>query len=267
VTELTKRFGLMIVSLLVLASCGGGGGAKTEAGPPSARPSAHGSNPSPSRPGGGSGTATKATPSTSAGGSGGTQHSPSGKPGGRGHQKLHAGSPQPLAPRKPGTYRYDTTGESTYSGGLNQDMPPVTTLTVDEADGLRQRSVRDLRESDGDGSVTETVLLFRADGVYLESVKSTTIVAGFGNTSEFRPEHPALVAKTGAAPGDHVEFTMSGDGSTAHVTIDVVREERVKVGDQEIDTFLVRTETLFSGDVEGESSSDTWYAPDRLLPV
>ena len=34
-----------------------------------------------------------------------------------------------------------------------------------------------------------------------------------------------------------------------------------------VDTFLVRTHTTFSGDLQGDSTADTWFTPDRLLPV
>jgi len=146
-------------------------------------------------------------------------------------------------------------------------MPSETTLTADPQSGAHQRSVRDLRDAQGNGSVTETWLEFRDGDVYLDRVRSTTTYGPVTDVRDFRPSRPELVGKAGAGPGFHTEFTMTSSGSSAHVSIDVVREERVTVGGRSVDTLLVRTDTTFSGDLSGESTSDTWYTLDRLLPV
>jgi hypothetical protein len=180
---------------------------------------------------------------------------------------MQAPAQRSIAPPDPGTYRYDTSGQTTYGGGFGEQLPPDTTLRVDPAHGVRQRSVRDMRDSQGNGSVTQTDLEFRPDGVYLDRVRTTTTFGPASDVRDFRPSAPALVAKTGAGPGDHVEFTMTGSGTTADVTIDAIRTERLTVGGTTVDTLLVRTHTAFSGDLQGESTAETWYTIDRLLPV
>jgi hypothetical protein len=195
---------------------------------------------------------------------GGTKHSTS-----SGGSKAHTTrtQPQSIAPREAGTYHYDTNGQTTYGGGFSQQPPSDTTLTVDPPNGVVQRSVRDMRDSQGNGSVTESWLEFRSDGVYLDRVKTTTAFGPYSNVLDLRPKQPVLVGKPGAGPGSHVEFTMTGSNTTAHVTLDVIRKERLTIGGRPVDTLLVRTHTTFSGDLQGESTDDTWYTPDRLLPV
>ena len=173
----------------------------------------------------------------------------------------------PAKPRQPGTYTYDTSGQTTYGGGFSSQMPSQTSLKADPPRGVIQRSVRDLRDSQGNGSVTETWLEFRTDGVYLDRVRTTTTFGPTSDVRDFRPKKPALVAKPGAGVGWHTAFTMTGSNTTAHVTIDVIREERLTIDGQPVDTFLVRTHTTFSGDLQGDSTADTWFTPDRLLPV
>ncbi len=174
---------------------------------------------------------------------------------------------QSIAPRQAGTYHYDTSGQTTYGGGFSQQPPSDTTLTVDPPNGPVQRSVRDMRDSQGNGSVSETWLQFRSDGVYLDRVKTTTQFGPYSNVLDLSPKQPVLVAKPGAGPGAHTEFAMTGSNTTVHVTIDVIRKDRLTIGGRGVDTYLVRTHSTFSGDVQGESTADTWFTPDRLLPV
>ena len=176
-------------------------------------------------------------------------------------------APGSIQPREPGTYRYNTTGSTTYGGGFTQQMPSQTTLTVDPSTGEQQRSARDLRDSQGNGSLTETWLQFKDGDVYLARVRTTTTYGPVTDGRDFRPSHPELVGKAGAGPGFHTAFTMSSSGSSAHVAIDVLREERVTIGGRSVDTYLVRTTTTFSGDLSGKNTSDTWYTLDRLFPV
>lgn len=175
---------------------------------------------------------------------------------------------QPAAPPAPGTYRYDTSGSSTF-GGSSQPFPAVTSLRVDPAQGPRQHSVRDLRDPSGNGSYSDTWLQYQPQGVLLEELKITTVVGGGGFTDvrDFKPNPPALVAPTGAKPGDHVDFDVSGSGIQAHVHVDVLRHEPVVIGGQSLDTLVARVTTTFSGDVSGTSTADGWLSPQYRLTV
>jgi hypothetical protein len=177
-----------------------------------------------------------------------------------------ARAPTPMAA---GVYRYDTTGSTTLSGGFNQkrDMPPVTTLTVDQATGSRQRAVRDLRDASGNGSLTEMHVDYGSDGIRLAYLKLATTFSGISDVREFRPDPPPLVATAKPRPGDRLTFTMTGTRVTAKVTIEVLRTERLAIGGTTVDTLALRTVTQLSGEVEGTNTSETWHTPDHWLTV
>ena len=175
----------------------------------------------------------------------------------------------PATPLTPGIYRYETNGQSSVSGGVTTGAPypAITTLTADPPDGSAQHSTRDLRDNHGNGSVTETTDDYQADGVHLVHIKVTTTYAGITDVRDFQPSPTPLIAPTGAGPGSHVHFTMTGSGTTADVTIDVLRTETVDIGGMPINAFAVRTVTNLSGQVNGQTTSDTWVAPDHDLTL
>lgn len=180
-------------------------------------------------------------------------------------------APAAAQPTRPGTYRYDVQGTVTQSGPLGgtDPLPSPAVLTVDPPDGGRQRTVLDARDDDGEGSVTTTVLQYRDDGVYLESLKLQTRVSGVTITYEFRPEPPPLVAPTGAGVGFHTQFTLTSTngGLRTTTTLDVVDREMVTIGGASIDTFKVRTHTVVEGDADGESTSTTNFDRGNYLSV
>lgn len=157
---------------------------------------------------------------------------------------------QALTPAAPGTYRYDTSGATTFVG-TTVAFPAVTTLVVDAPSGTRQRFTRDLRDATGNGLATEFSLDYRPDGVYLVMLKVTTGFSGIADVRELRPASPVLLLATGAGPGAHREADLTGT-SAAKLVIDVLREERVTVGGQAVDTLVLRAVvTLAPGDITG----------------
>ena len=161
-----------------------------------------------------------------------------------------ASGPRALAPATPGTYRYDTTGATTFAGTTTR-FPAVTTLVVDAPSGTRQRSTRNLRDAAGNGLQTEFTLDYRPEGVFLVSLKVTTGFSGISDVRDLRPASPVLLLATGAGPGAHREADLGGN-SAAKLVVDVLREERLTIGGQAVDTLVMRaTVTLAPGDVTG----------------
>lgn len=224
--------------------------------------------------------ATSTTTSVSGGGDGtveaGQSDSGPGRAGGGGSAGAQSGgsqsggtseatpAPPPTAsgaaqPARAGTYTYDVEGTVTQTGPLGRTGPLATpqTLTVDAADGGRQRSVLDARDPDGEGTITTTVLLYRDDGVYLESLKTENMVSGVTITYEFIPDSPQLIAPTGVDVGFHTEFsiTSTNGGIRTTTTIDALSRETVTVDGAEVDTMKVRTHTVLEGDADGEATS------------
>jgi hypothetical protein len=155
-----------------------------------------------------------------------------------------------LAPATPGNYRYDTAGATTALGN-NIPFPAVTTLVVDAPSGTRQRSTRNLRDPAGNGVQSEFNLDYRPEGVFLVSLRLTVGFSGVVDSRELRPASPVLLLATGAGPGAHREADLTGT-SAAKLVIDVLREERVTIAGQAVDTLVMRaTVTLAPGDVTG----------------
>jgi hypothetical protein len=157
---------------------------------------------------------------------------------------------RPLIPAAPGTYRYDTTGATTFAG-TSVPFPALTTLVVDPPSGTRQRLTRNLRDAAGNGLSTAFTLDYRPEGVFLVSLGVTTGFSGITDTRELRPASPVLLLATGARPGAHREADLTGP-SAGKLVVDVLREERVTVAGQVVDTLVLRaTVTLAPGDVTG----------------
>ncbi|MCU1450850.1 MAG: hypothetical protein JWP02_3020 [Acidimicrobiales bacterium] len=142
------------------------------------------------------------------------------------------------APAKPGTYKYDTSGTTSF-GAQSSSPPPVTPLVVDPPAGTRQHSTHDSRKPDGSGSVGETTLDYQPQGVFLVELKITTKAAGITDVQDFVANPPVNVAPTGVKPGQSVEFDISGSGTNVHVKIDFVRTERLAIGGQAVDTMVI----------------------------
>ena len=155
-----------------------------------------------------------------------------------------------LTPAAPGTYRFDTSGSTTFAG-TTVAFPAVTTLLVDSPTGTRQRLTRNLRDATGNGLVTEYTLDYRPEGLYVAALRLTVAFGGITDTRELRPPSPVLLLGTGARPGAHVEADLGGM-APARLVVDVVGEERVTVAGQAVDTLVLRTTvTLAPGDVTG----------------
>jgi hypothetical protein len=156
-----------------------------------------------------------------------------------------------LTPAAPGTYRYDTSGTTTFSLAPAQAFPAVTTLVVDPPAGTTQHSTRNLRDGAGNGPATEFTLDYRAQGIYLVALRVTVGVAGGSDSEEFRPPSPVLLLATGARPGAHTEAALPG-AAGAKLAVDVLRTERVTIAGTSVDTLVMQAVvTLAPGDVTG----------------
>ena len=172
-----------------------------------------------------------------------------------------------LAPPTPGTYRYDTSGATTFGIAAAQPFPAVTTLVVDPPVGTTQRSTRSLRDAAGNGPVTELTLDYRPRGVYLVALKVTVGVGGVSTGQELRPAAPVLLLATGARPGAHSEADL-GAAPGAHLTVDVVGDERVTVAGQGVDALVMKAVvTLAPGDVSGRQELTVDVDPASRLWV
>ncbi|HUQ63420.1 MAG TPA: hypothetical protein VM121_06690 [Acidimicrobiales bacterium] len=245
--------------MALLAACSGGGSEKETVYAPPRLPtstttaSALAAPPGPPTPG---------APVTSAAPSG---SSPAGAASGGSSAPGEGESPSAFEPPRTGTYRYDTSGVSTFAL-TSVPYPAVSTLTVAGGDE-KQRWTRDLRDAGGSGSVSEFALDFRTDGVYLDDLTLTNGFQGMVNVQKLHPSSPPLLVPGAVGPGGHSEFDLHAeDGGVAHATVDVTGKETVTVGGQSVDTLVVRTRiTLPAGDVSGQVELTGWFAPSARI--
>jgi hypothetical protein len=247
---------IVTASLLVLVGCS----SKKE--PPGATGT---TSPTASTPGG----TTAASPTTGASGQPGAGSTTGGGTAttGPGVATPPPGA-KPFVARPAGTYTFETSGQTQLSGAIKRtyQMPPRTTLAVGAASGGVQRSVRDMRDGNGNGRVTETRVRSSSDGLHLVYLKNTTRFAGITDVREFTPNPPPLILRTGAPNGDRLTFTMEGSDVEVTTTVEVLRRESISIGGTSLTAVVIRIVSRFSGSVSGTDTAINWIRPsDGLL--
>ena len=249
---------LLIAPLALLAACSSGGSSPHALrGTSSAAPAVS----SPSAPAAGSGGVPSTRPSSAA-----TQGNATSAP-----QATSAGSTAPLSTKapgqpaaskatKPGHYTYTSSGKVTF-GTQSQDSSGSQTLTVSPLRGDVQHSTL---HSDDSGD-TEQDVVVRDSGSYAASLKLTSPAF----SKEFRPATPVLLMPDPAAVGRKWSWSMtSTDGKThAAATNQLLRKETVTIGGTRVDTVVLQTHLVLSGDVNLDTQVTMWWAPAYRLPV
>lgn len=172
------------------------------------------------------------------------------------------------SPAEPGTYTYATDGSMTMTGGTPHPLPDTTSLDAEAPSDGRQRTVRDLRDEDGRGQVTETTLIYDHAGVFVSRVKVTSDMGGgLRNVREWQVEPPGLLAPAGAEPGDHSQFTMRSTDTTARVSVEFVRREILEVAGVSVETIVTSIDIVVSGAIQGKQTTTAWVRPSDFLTV
>ena len=127
---------------------------------------------------------------------------------------------------------------------------------MDPPNGTRQHSTVDQRDSSGDGAITETTLDYRPDGVFLDELKITTKASGITDVTDLIADHPVPAVPTGAGPGTQTAIDLSSPDTKLHLVIKVLREEKVVIGGQAVDTLAIHQTGTFSGKLTGTSNID-----------
>lgn len=171
-----------------------------------------------------------------------------------------AAAPAPLAPAAPGTYQYDTAGQTSLGAAVSA-YPAATTLVVDPAVGNRQHSVRDLRDPARTGPVFDSVFEYRPDGLYLVNLTASVSLGLFSDTEQLAAPTPVLLLPTGAGPGFHRDLDLpTQSGMVAHVAFDVVRQEKVKT----FDTRVLHIVAALPGPYNAHFDLTVWLAPTSI---
>lgn len=260
------RTPLLIVAPLVLAAaCSAGSGTKqslqASATPTTAAPTSAGTAVVPRATTSSGGRPTTAatsgttTGTTSSGGGSSTTTT--------GAAPLSTKAPGTTAPSKAtraGQYTYASSGKVTI-GATPQDASGTETLTIG---ALRNGIQHSTLHSDDTGD-TEQDVVVRDTGSYGASLKLTSPAF----TKEFRPAVPVLLMPDPAAVGRAWSWAATSTDGKTHVsaTNKLMRKETLTIGGTRVDTVVLQTHLVLSGDVNYDAQLTLWWAPAYRLPV
>jgi len=159
-----------------------------------------------------------------------------------------------------GTYTYTTSGTVT-AGAKPQDASGSQTLTVSPLKNGLQRSTL---HSDDTGDTIEDVVV-RDAGSYGASLTLTSPAFN----KEFRPATPVLLLPDPAGVGRSWSWSATSTDGKTHIatTNKVLRKETVTIGGAPVQTVVLQTHLVLSGDVNYDAQLTVWWAPSDRLPV
>jgi len=158
-----------------------------------------------------------------------------------------------------GTYTYDASGTVTY-GTTRRDASGSATLVVTPVRNGYQTSTLQADSAD-----TEQTVLVRDQGSYLASLHLTTPAF----EKEFRPSPAGLLLPDPARVGTSWAWqaTSTDGASTVKTSHRVVRTETITVGGKAVETVVLQSKIVISGDVSYTADVTTWVVPSLRLPV
>jgi hypothetical protein len=170
------------------------------------------------------------------------------------------GSPAGSKATRAGAYTYSASGKVTF-GATSQDASGTQTLTISPPLGDRQRST--LHSDDTGDTVQELVV--RDSGSYAASLTLTSPAF----TKEFRPATPFLLLPDPATPGRSWTWTTTSTDGATHATASnqLLRKESLTIGGSRVDTVVLQTHLVLSGDISYDTQLTVWWAPAYRLPV
>ncbi len=163
--------------------------------------------------------------------------------------------PVALTPPAPGTYHYATSG-GVIVNGTPVPFPADTINTIGGPVGTRQVATREMRSSANTAVATYT-FDYRPDGLYSVSLALNTSVSPFPPYAvSIVPSASLLFLATGAAAGASQTLDVPAERfGSARVVVDVLGTESVVIGNQTVDTLVVRTVVTFPpGQVAGSQT-------------
>lgn len=172
-------------------------------------------------------------------------------------------SAAPNVPPAAGTYTYEQSGQ-TKAGTITIPVDATGTLQIDPATnvsgGKRQRQFRRYSSNE----TGESVLVFRNDGVYLESTTATV----YGFSQECRTASPILAVELPLRVGATWKDSGTCEGLELSVSGKVLRTERYNVGGRSVLTYVIRVTGTGTGEQGSQTTTETmWLSPDYRLSV
>ncbi len=165
----------------------------------------------------------------------------------------------------PGVYEYTVTGSEQLSRGpvdIDRALPGVAPMLVRHGDGGYET---DVRYSDSHTELSRYDV--RPEGAFVTFAR-TVVKTPVTTTTRDREWTPNLLRlplkpKVGETWGG--PFT-AGD-LQLQIETEVLRRERVDVGGQAVNAFVIEARQDITGEYTGQRTETFWYAPERALVV
>ena len=269
---MSRRWLACLMTLVLLAACGGGDDPAGEATPtesvsPTAEPSPSPEEPSPAPP------PEEPSPSPSPPRPAPPRPAPPPPPA-----PAPAAAQPATGPAAPGQYIFDETGQIGTQGCLiaNQPAPTPTRLNVGGLNGNRQQLDRDQTGSGSVGSVSNIVLEYRDDGAYIVSLRQEQRVNGQVLAFDFQAPSPQRLIPAFPRGGETTSFALTSTNGQVRVnansTVETV-DENVTLGQgANVRTVRLRTTSTISGtspqgSLNLQVTRTSWYSVDKHIEV
>ena len=165
----------------------------------------------------------------------------------------------------PGVYRYTASGSE--PGGLGplaitRSLPAQARLVVtSRADGWDA-------EMDYSRQHIESMRVVRRGGELRVTFRRTKLTfAGFGRDDRRSVEPPSLFLPARPSPGTRWRESYRTGDINVRVDNRVVRSERMRVGDRDIDVLVVSSHSETDGPHPGTRDETLWWAPSLAIPA
>ena len=165
----------------------------------------------------------------------------------------------------PGVYRYTESGSETGGVGplaITRNLPAQARLVVtSRADGWDA-------EMDYSRQHIESMRVARLGGELRVTFRRTKITfAGFGRDDRRAVEPPSLFLPARPSPGARWRESYRTGDINVRVDDRILRRERARVGDRELDVLVVTSHSDTDGPHPGTRDETLWWAPSLAIPV
>ena len=165
----------------------------------------------------------------------------------------------------PGVYRYSASGSETGGVGplaITRSLPAQARLVVTSRAGGWDA------EMDYSRQHIESMRVARHGGELRVTFRRTKVTfAGFGRDDRRAVEPPSLFLPARPSPGEHWRESYRTGDINVRVDNRIVRRERARVGDREIDVLVVTSHSETDGPHPGTRDETLWWAPSLAIPV
>ena len=165
----------------------------------------------------------------------------------------------------PGVYRYTASGSETGGVGpfaVTRSLPGQARLVVTSRPDGWEAELAYSRQH------IEAMRVARRGGELRVTFRRTKVTfAGFGRDDRRAVEPPSLLLPAHPSPGTRWRETYRTGDLNVRAGNRVLRNERVRVGDRDIDVVVLSSHSDTDGPHPGTRDETVWWAPSVAIPV